>query len=51
MRNFNYYHPTRILFGRERINEIGKIIAPAQGIQPADKSPFFFFPPAKPGGL
>jgi len=27
MRNFNYYHPTRIVFGRDRINEIGKIIS------------------------
>jgi alcohol dehydrogenase class IV len=27
MRNFNYYHPTRIQFGKNRINEIGKIIA------------------------
>ena len=27
MRNFNYYHPTRIQFGRDRINEIGKIVA------------------------
>ncbi len=26
MRNFNYYHPTRIQFGRGRINEIGKIV-------------------------
>ena len=27
MRDFNYYHPTRILFGKDRINEVGKIIA------------------------
>ena len=26
MRNFNYYHPTRIQFGCGRINEIGKIV-------------------------
>jgi alcohol dehydrogenase class IV len=26
MRNFNYYHPTRIQFGWGRINEIGKIV-------------------------
>jgi alcohol dehydrogenase len=26
MRNFNYYHPTRIQFGWSRINEIGKIV-------------------------
>ena len=26
MRKFNYYHPTRIQFGWERINEIGKIV-------------------------
>jgi alcohol dehydrogenase class IV len=27
MRNFNYYHPTRIQFGKERISEVGKIVA------------------------
>ncbi|MFX0022526.1 MAG: iron-containing alcohol dehydrogenase [Candidatus Hermodarchaeota archaeon] len=26
MRNFNYYHPTRIQFGCGRINEIGKLV-------------------------
>jgi alcohol dehydrogenase class IV len=27
MRNFNYFHPTRILFGKDRVNEVGKIVA------------------------
>ncbi len=26
MRNFNYYHPTRINFGWGRVNEIGKVV-------------------------
>ena len=29
MRDFNYYHPTRIVFGRDRINEVGKILKDA----------------------